>query len=106
LNQQVANRTFRARSRLQKMQRHKVADFVAEWTELGFAVEGVVPESAWLVSCDRAWGTAEAGAAAILTSPLGIKQIKLRYTAQLQFNGEADKCTNNIAEYEAILLGL
>jgi ribonuclease HI len=24
----------------------------------------------------------------------------------LQFNSEADKCTNNIAEYEAILLGL
>jgi ribonuclease HI len=24
----------------------------------------------------------------------------------LQFNNEADKCTNNIAEYEAILLGL
>jgi ribonuclease HI len=24
----------------------------------------------------------------------------------LHFNSEADKCTNNIAEYEAILLGL
>jgi ribonuclease HI len=24
----------------------------------------------------------------------------------LQFNSEAEKCTNNIAEYEAILLGL
>jgi ribonuclease HI len=25
---------------------------------------------------------------------------------RLQFSNEADKCTNNIAEYEAILLGL
>jgi ribonuclease HI len=44
-----------------------------------------------------------AGAEAILISP---SRIKLRYTARLQFTKEADKCTNNIAEYEAILLGL
>jgi ribonuclease HI len=30
----------------------------------------------------------------------------LCYAARLQFNNETDKCTNNIAEYEAILLGL
>jgi ribonuclease HI len=30
----------------------------------------------------------------------------LRYAARLQFNNEADKCTNNIAEYETILLRL
>jgi ribonuclease HI len=42
-------------------------------------------------------------AAAILTSPSGIKQ---RYTERLQFSKETDKCTNNIVEYEAILLGL
>jgi ribonuclease HI len=36
-------------------------------------------------------------------SPSGIK---LRYAARLQFNSEADKCTNNIAEYEAIVLVL
>jgi hypothetical protein len=50
-----------------------LADFVVEWTEPGFKVEGQVPESAWLVSCNRAWGTAGAGAAAILTSPSGVK---------------------------------
>jgi ribonuclease HI len=38
-----------------------------------------------------------------LTSPSGIK---LRYVAKLHFAGEIDKCTNNIAEYGAILLGL
>jgi ribonuclease HI len=30
----------------------------------------------------------------------------LRYTTRFQFTNEADKCTNNIAEYETILLGL
>jgi ribonuclease HI len=34
------------------------------------------------------------------------KQIKLRYAARLQFNNETNKCTNNIVEYEAILIGL
>jgi hypothetical protein len=83
--------------------RHKVTDFVAEWTEPGFKVEGHVPESAWLISCNGAWGIARVRAAAILTSPSGVK---LRYAARLQFNSEAEKCTNNIVEYETILLGL
>jgi ribonuclease HI len=39
----------------------------------------------------------------ITISPSGIK---LRYATRLQFNNEADKCTNNIVEYEAIMLGL
>jgi ribonuclease HI len=79
-----------------------LADFVAEWTEPGFTVEGAVLESTWLGCCDRAWGAARAGAAVIVTSPSGIK---LRYVARLQLNNEADKYINNIAEYEAILLG-
>jgi ribonuclease HI len=36
-------------------------------------------------------------------SPSGIK---LRYAACLLFTTEIDKCSNNIAEYEAVLLGL
>jgi ribonuclease HI len=48
-------------------------------------------------------GATRVGAAAILISPLGIK---LCYAARMQFNNKADKCTNNIAEYEAILMGL
>jgi ribonuclease HI len=39
----------------------------------------------------------------ILISPPGIK---LRYAVRLQFTKENDKCTNNITEYEVILLGL
>jgi ribonuclease HI len=48
-------------------------------------------------------GASGVGAAAILTSPSGFK---LRYAVRLQFNSEAGKSTNNIAEYEAIILGL
>jgi ribonuclease HI len=80
-----------------------LADFIAEWMELGFATEGELPEFPWLIYCDGAWGAVGVGAAAILISPLGIR---LCYASRLQFNSEADKCTNNIAEYEAILLGL
>jgi ribonuclease HI len=76
---------------------------VAEWTEPSFTTEGAVPESPWLVCCDRARGEVGAGAATILTSPSGVK---LCYVARLQFCKETDKCTNNITEYEAILLGL
>jgi ribonuclease HI len=60
-------------------------------------------EFPWLVYCDGAWGSIGAGATAIFTAP---SEIKLRYVARLQLTGETDKCTNNITEYKAILLGL
>jgi hypothetical protein len=82
---------------------HALAYFVAECTEPGSSIEGVVPEASRLIYCDRTWGNAGARVATILVSPCGIK---LRYTARLQFHNEVDKCTNNIVEYEAILLGL
>jgi ribonuclease HI len=44
-----------------------------------------------------------AGAAAVITSPTGVKH---RYAARLSFALESDRCTNNIAEYEAVILGL
>jgi ribonuclease HI len=53
---------------------------------------------AWTIFCDGSWGTFSAGAAAVLISP---SKIKTCYAARLDFN-----CTNNIAEYEALLLGL
>jgi ribonuclease HI len=80
-----------------------LADFVAEWMESGSSTEGIVLEASWLIYCDGAWGSTGARAAAILVSPSGIK---LRYAMRLQFHREAEKCTNNIAEYKAILLGL
>jgi ribonuclease HI len=60
-----------------------------------------VIDTLWQVYCDGAWGVSGAGAAAILISPLGI-----RYTVRLQFTTETDKCSNNIAEYKAVSLGL
>jgi hypothetical protein len=57
----------------------------------------------WQVLYDGAWGTSGARVAATLMSPLGIK---LRYAARLQFIAETDKCSNNIAEYKVVLLGL
>jgi hypothetical protein len=46
---------------------------LAEWTEPSSATKGVVLEEPWLVHCDEDWGVVGAGAAAILTSPSGIK---------------------------------
>jgi ribonuclease HI len=80
-----------------------LADFMAEWMVPSSQIEGIVPESPWLRCCDGAWGSAGARATSVLISPSGIK---LHYAARLQFTNEADRCTNNIAEYEAILLGL
>jgi ribonuclease HI len=40
---------------------------------------------------------------AIITAPSGTKY---RYTAHLNFSLDTDRCTNNIAEYEAMKLGL
>jgi hypothetical protein len=77
-----------------------LADFVAEWMEPRSAKEGEVPETPWVVYCDRAWGATRAGAATVLLSHL---RIKLHYAARMQFNNESDKCTNNIAEYEATI---
>jgi ribonuclease HI len=50
------------------------------------------------VFCDGSWGTFGVGAAAVLVAP---SKIRTCYAAKLDFS-----CTNNIAEYEALLLGL
>jgi hypothetical protein len=85
-------------------QSHMVlADFIADWTKLSSYTEGTVVDTPWQVYCDGAWEVSGAGATTILKSPSGIK---LRYVARLQFTIEADKCSNNIDKYEAVLLGL
>jgi ribonuclease HI len=50
------------------------------------------------VFCDGSWGTFGAGAAAVLVAPL---KVRTCFAAKLDFS-----CTNNIVEYEALLLGL
>jgi ribonuclease HI len=57
----------------------------------------------WTIHYDGAWCHAGAGAAAIITSPTGVNH---GYAACLSFALESDRCTNNIEEYEAIILGL
>ena len=74
-----------------------MADLVADWTPSQNQSKDK-KQSDWIIYCDGAWGFAGAGAAAIITSPL---RVKMRYATRLKI-----QCTNNIAEYEAILLGL
>jgi ribonuclease HI len=50
------------------------------------------------VFCDGSWGTFGVGAAAVLVAP---SKVRTCYVARLDFS-----CTNNIAECEALLLGL
>jgi ribonuclease HI len=50
------------------------------------------------VFCDGSWGTFGAGAAAVLVAP---SKVGTCYIVKLDFS-----CTNNIVEYEALLLRL
>jgi ribonuclease HI len=79
-----------------------LADFIVDWTGPTRQQEEPL-EKVWTIHCDGAWCHAGAGAAAIITSPTGVKH---RYTARLSFALESDMCTNNIAEYKAVILGL
>jgi hypothetical protein len=79
-----------------------LADFIVDWT--GPLTQPDAPaEKVWTIHCDGAWCHAGAGAAAVITSPTGVKH---RYAARLSFALESDRCTNNVAEYEAVILGL
>jgi ribonuclease HI len=79
-----------------------LVDFIIDWT--GPQQQQEEPsEKVWTIHCDSAWCHVGAGAAAIITSPTGVKH---RYTTRLSFALESDRCTNNIAEYEAVILGL
>jgi hypothetical protein len=80
-----------------------LADFVVDWTEPSSYTEGPVIDTPWQMYYDGAWGVFGPRAAAILISPSGIK---LRYVVHLQFMAEIDKCSNNVVEYEVVLLGL
>ena len=75
-----------------------LTDFIADWTLTTYNTIVQFKEPLWTVHCDGAWGMNGAGIAAILTPSKGPR---LRYAARLEF-----LTTNNIAEYEAVLLGL
>jgi len=76
-----------------------LADFVADWTPSAPSQSPLVIEAIWQLECDGAHCKNGSGASAILTSP---SETQLKYAARLDFPG----CTNNVAEYECLLLGL
>jgi ribonuclease HI len=80
------------------IQSQALADFIVDWMP-GAHEEGTSKDDeAWTVFCDGSWGAFGAGAAAVLVAPL---KVKTCYVVKLDFS-----CTNNIVEYEALLLGL
>jgi hypothetical protein len=76
-----------------------LADFVADWTPSAPKGEAIVSEPVWEVQCDGAHCHLGSAAVAVLNSPSGIK---LRYALRLN----CDNYTNNMAEYEGLLLAL
>jgi ribonuclease HI len=80
------------------IQSQALADFIADLTLVAQEEETNKDVEAWTVFCDGSWGTFGARAAAVLVVP---SKIKTCYAAKLDFS-----CTNNTAEYEALLLGL
>jgi hypothetical protein len=79
------------------IQSQALADFIADWTP-GAQEEVTKDTEAWTIFCDGSWGTFGAGAVAVLVAP---SKVRTCYATRLDFS-----CTNNIAEYEALLLGL
>jgi hypothetical protein len=80
------------------IQSQALADFIADWTPGAQEEEANKDAEAWTVICDGSWGTFRAGAAAVLVAP---SKVRTCYVVKLDFS-----CTNNIVEYEALLLGL
>jgi ribonuclease HI len=80
------------------IQSQALADFIVDWTPGAQGEETTKDTEVWTLFCDGSWGTFGAGAAALLVAP---SKVKTCYATRLDFS-----CTNNIAEYEALLLGL
>jgi ribonuclease HI len=80
------------------IQSQALADLIADWTPGAQEEEASKDAEAWTLFCDGSWGTFGAGAAAVLVAP---SKARTCYAVKLDFS-----CTNNIDEYEALLLGL
>ena len=70
---------------------------MADWTPSAQQAPQPQPHI-WTLYIDGAWGHLGARASAILITPSGLRT---KYVARLEF-----KATNNIAEYEGLILGL
>src|SRR5688572_16886920 len=80
------------------IQSQALADFIADWTPGAQEEEASKDVEAWTAFCDGSWGTFGAGAAAVL---IAHSKVRTCYAVKLDFS-----CTNNTAEYEALLLGV
>jgi hypothetical protein len=80
------------------IQSQALANFIADWTPGAQGEEATKDAEAWMVFCDGSLGTFGAGAATVLVAP---SKVRTCYAVKLDFS-----CTNNIAKYEALLLGL
>jgi ribonuclease HI len=70
---------------------------MADWTPSAQNISQL-SNQAWIIFTDEAWGQSGAGASTMLVGPSGLR---LKYAARLEF-----RATNNIAEYEGLILGL
>jgi ribonuclease HI len=80
------------------IQSQALADFIADWTPGAQDEEATKDTEAWTVFCDGSRGAFGTGAAVVLVAP---SKVRTYYAIKLDFS-----CTNNIDEYEALLLGL
>ena len=80
------------------IQSQALANFIADWTPGAQEEEANKDVEAWTVFYDDSWGTFGAGAAVVLVAP---SKVRTCYARKLDFS-----CTNNIVEYEALLLEL
>jgi hypothetical protein len=78
-----------------------LADFVVDWTSPAQNSEEEIPIP-WIVQCDGAWCHKGVRISVVVTSPAGVV---IRYAARLIFTNN-EHSTNNITEYEALLLAL
>jgi ribonuclease HI len=84
--------------RRSSIQSQALANFIADWMPGAQGEETTKDAEAWTVFCDGSWGTFDVGATAVLVAPY---KVRTCYVVKLDFS-----CTNDIAEYEALLLGL
>jgi hypothetical protein len=80
------------------IQSQALADFIVEWTPGAQDEETIKDVEAWTIFCNGSWGTFGAGADAVLVAH---SKVRTCYAIKLYFS-----FTNNIVEYESLLLGL
>ncbi|KAM0854747.1 hypothetical protein ACQ4PT_050237 [Festuca glaucescens] len=96
-------------SRIHAIKSKVLVDFINEWTQTPIepweelsSLPGNEDQSRWTMYFDGSFGYHGAGAGVVIVSPTGEK---LKYAIHLDFDDE-EKSSNNMTEYEALLVGL